>query len=214
MFKKFITMILVIVITVTASIGGTLAYFTDRDSRANVFTVGDVNIELDEAFDQDSTLVPAVVIGKDVWIKNLGPNEAWVWYTYAVPQSLDPHLTLQFDSQDDWINADTPAEVVEVDGIQYNVYVCLYKKSIRAGEETSVGLSSVKLNDYVDVEPDGQMTCFVNGTQESIGWNIHQGTPFLFVNAYAIQKQEFDSVQEGFNAFVNQWGGLRGEYSA
>ena len=41
MAKKIIAWLLVVVLTAGAAIGGTLAYLTDRDSEANVFTVGD-----------------------------------------------------------------------------------------------------------------------------------------------------------------------------
>jgi len=49
MKKKIVTLCLVAALAVTA-IGGTLAYFTDKTQvTTNTFTVGNVNIELDEA---------------------------------------------------------------------------------------------------------------------------------------------------------------------
>ena len=49
MKKKIVTLCLVAALAVTA-IGGTLAYFTDKTQvTSNTFTVGNVNIELDEA---------------------------------------------------------------------------------------------------------------------------------------------------------------------
>lgn len=48
MKKKITALVLVVAILAMLSIGVTLAYFTDTDSAVNVFTVGDVDIELDE----------------------------------------------------------------------------------------------------------------------------------------------------------------------
>lgn len=48
MKKKIITMCLTVCLAATAVIGGTLAYFTDTDNAENVFTVGNVDIELTE----------------------------------------------------------------------------------------------------------------------------------------------------------------------
>ena len=50
MKKKILTLSLVVALAATAIIGGTLAYFTDyTDDTVNTFTVGNVDITLDEA---------------------------------------------------------------------------------------------------------------------------------------------------------------------
>ena len=49
MKKKIISLCLVVALGATAAIGGTLAYFTDKDNATNEFTVGNVNIELYES---------------------------------------------------------------------------------------------------------------------------------------------------------------------
>ena len=49
MKKKIISLCLVVALGATAVIGGTLAYFTDTDEATNTFTVGNVDIVLDEA---------------------------------------------------------------------------------------------------------------------------------------------------------------------
>lgn len=48
MKKKIAALVLVIALAATAVIGGTLAYFTDTDQAENVFTAGNVKIELIE----------------------------------------------------------------------------------------------------------------------------------------------------------------------
>ena len=52
--------------------------------------VGDVNIGLEEDFEQNATLNPGITVNKDVKINNEGPNTAYVWYTYTVPEALVP----------------------------------------------------------------------------------------------------------------------------
>lgn len=49
MKKKIMAMCLVVALAAVAVIGGTLAYFTDKDAATNTFTVGDVDITLYES---------------------------------------------------------------------------------------------------------------------------------------------------------------------
>lgn len=46
---KIIIAVISVILLVSATVMGTIAYLTDRDSTVNVFTVGKVNIRLDEA---------------------------------------------------------------------------------------------------------------------------------------------------------------------
>lgn len=86
--KKILTTLLTVVLTATLAIGGTLAYLTDRDSEVNTFTLGNVDIELNEDFVQGSQLLPGLDVNKDVKVKNIGTNNAYVFYTYSVPTAL------------------------------------------------------------------------------------------------------------------------------
>ena len=87
--KKVIAIVLLVALVSAISIGATLAYLTDRDSEVNVFTIGDVTIDLKEEFVQNSTLIPGVKIEKKPTITNTGKNDAWVWLTFAIPAALD-----------------------------------------------------------------------------------------------------------------------------
>ena len=103
---KFFTILAVVCVTVSAVIGGTLAYFTDDKAMTSVFTSGNVYIELSESavkadehgnLVQDSTqdriiggslaegtthnygvLFPGQTIYKDPTIKNTGDSSAWI----------------------------------------------------------------------------------------------------------------------------------------
>jgi len=48
MKKKIVSLCLVVALAATAVIGGTLAYFTDTEDEINVFTLGNVVIDLVE----------------------------------------------------------------------------------------------------------------------------------------------------------------------
>lgn len=211
MLKKILAWLLVISTTAAIAIGGTLAYLTDRDSEANVFTTGDVDITLNDEFKQGSQLKPGVEIEKNISIKNEGPNEAYVWYTYAVPQGLENGLDLEFDNKNAWTNEETAIGIytdVETD-IVYNVYVCKYNAKLAAGETTPVGLTKVTMNSAVDITPDGDAYLVVEGETTSLNWNINETEqPVIFVNAFAIQTNEFDTFDAAYTAFVGQWGSM------
>ncbi len=89
--KKMLALALALVLVLTAAIGGTLAYFTDRDAETNTFTIGHIDITLNEVFDpENAKLVPGKDINKDVWITlEEGSEDAYVWYEYLIPAVLD-----------------------------------------------------------------------------------------------------------------------------
>lgn len=93
MKKKIIAVCLIVALAATAVIGGTLAYFTDTDEATNVFTLGNVKIDLQETFQQNSVLRPGSQtknkIEKKVWIENVGTEDAYVWYEWYIPSVLD-----------------------------------------------------------------------------------------------------------------------------
>lgn len=118
-------------------VGGTLAYFTDDDQATNVFTTGDVEIDLTENFTQESKLVPATGsaqagtlqngVTKEVFVTNTGSEDAYVRVHIAIPAILDNAqpdfdasknvLHFNYDSENvgegkwDWSNATgTPYE--------------------------------------------------------------------------------------------------------
>lgn len=125
MKKKIMAMCLVIAMAATAVIGGTLAYFTDKDAETNVFTTGNVNIDLTENFEQKSKLMPvtynadgtrndANVVKKEVFVTNEGTEDAYVRVHIAIPTILDdgdPNFnasanTLHFNYDKESIGAD------------------------------------------------------------------------------------------------------------
>ena len=90
MKKKILAMCLCVAMLAIAIVGGTLAYFTDTDTETNVFTTGDVDIDLIEVFDaENAKLLPGIDIQKEVTIENTGSESAYVRVHVAFPAILD-----------------------------------------------------------------------------------------------------------------------------
>lgn len=100
MKKKIVTSCLVVALLVVGIVGASLAYFTDKDAKDNVFTTGKVDISLEEKFDQDSKLLPATGsaqagtlqngVTKEIQvINNTGSEDAYVRVHIAIPNILD-----------------------------------------------------------------------------------------------------------------------------
>ena len=220
--KKALSFVLVIAMTVGATIAGTFAYLTDRDSKANVFTVGDVDIELNEEFEQGSTLTPGVDITKEPTIKNVGKNDAWVWATIAIPSALDNpdasknviHFNFSeeavADGQWKWIEAEDWSSVpkAEKDDIEYNVYTVLYQTKLAKDEVTFTPvIHKVYMDDHVDIDKEGNWYHIIEGEKGDSVWNSEEdGDPKIYVSAYAMQAEGYDNVEDAYEAYVEQWG--------
>ena len=212
MVKKIIAWLLVVILTAGVAIGGTLAYLTDRDSEANVFTVGDVNIDLNEDFSQGSTLVPGVSIEKKPTIRNVGPNSAWVWSTVAVPKNLASVVEFT-GTGTSWevMNSSTSTTINNED---YVLFTILHTEALEVGEETDVLFSKVAMSTAVDVDPDGNWHTVVDGVTTDLGWDNADGDPVIHVSAYAMQTNGFSNVKDAYDAYNEQWGDNGTEYGA
>ena len=243
MKKKIIAISLVVCLAVIAIAGTSLAYFTDTDDATNVFTAGKVDITLNEEFggqelvpgvqeDENTMLIPGVDIQKDVTISLSDDSvESYVWYTYAIPATLDNaegdaganivHVNhagrnwLGYQNVEKyWAEGQTEATPedqcwivdnanvvtdVEIDGVLYNVYTVLYNGTLKAGEETTIGMTKVYLDSKVDYNNEtGKYT--INGTDIDFDLNNVK----IIVTAYGIQAATFDSVTDAYDAYTAQ----------
>lgn len=84
MKKKILAIVLCVAMLAIAIVGGTLAYFTDNDAKANTFTVGNVSIVLNEPnWDQTGAaeafdVYPGEPLAKDPTVTNDGANPCFV----------------------------------------------------------------------------------------------------------------------------------------
>ena len=98
--RKLLTGALSLSMVAILAVGGTLAYFTDTDGEDNVFTTGNVAIDLTETFDEENAkLLPATGSAQDgtlengiekrVFVTNEGSEDAYVRVHIAIPAILD-----------------------------------------------------------------------------------------------------------------------------
>lgn len=188
MKKKIIALCLVVALAAVAVVGASLAYFTDTDTKTNTFTTGKVDITLNDEFEQNSKLVPAVVdeetseiynaVDKAVSVtNNTGSEEAFVRVHVAIPSSIRSLVGLwTYDGAENWegigdTRVDTPAYTTTIDGVEYVVFVSTYTKKLAAGVTTTNILDAVTMEptatnaDVAAVNGNFNIIVFAEGCQ-------------------------------------------------
>ena len=122
--KKSLALLLAVVLTVGCAVGGTIAWLLDKtDEVVNTFSVGNIDIDLTETPNTDST-------------PDDGKAENDIWEAQIVPGyefSKDPKVSVDVDSEPCWL-------FVQVDETEVSVSV-----DITDGESTTT-----KIYDYKD----------------------------------------------------------------
>ena len=132
--KKILSLALVVCVAAILAIGGTLAYFTDTDSADNVFTVGNVKIDLvEEQWDTEEKedVYPGEALAKDPVVKNLGDNPCFVRVKVEGLDCLAPAGLITFETGnvsgalgEGWVDGEDGyyyyTEVVTYEGDTYN----------------------------------------------------------------------------------------------
>lgn len=138
MKKKILALCLIVALAVTAVTGATLAYFTDNDEAENVFTVGNVDIDLTEPkWDEEGEkeaedAYPGEALAKDPTVENIGKNPCFVRIHIT---GLD-QFTEQFGAdamikvRTDYVDGKLGENWVEYNGFYY------YTKVLPVGETT------------------------------------------------------------------------------
>jgi predicted ribosomally synthesized peptide with SipW-like signal peptide len=216
MKKKLLVAALAVIMVVTAIAGTSLAYLTDTDSEDNVFTFGNVAIDLQENYDQNSKLIPGVDINKDVWVMNTGSEDAYVRVHIAIPAILDDgdptfnagnnvlHVNFSRDSVADgeWSwnktvgGSNYPGNGGDFnfytatlpDGIKYNVYVVTYKTALTSQAGTlTYALDKV----YIDTKVTNEDITSIKATLGD--------TPLIKVFAEGCQTATFTDAFDALN---------------
>lgn len=227
--RNIIALVMVMAITFVAGIGATVAYFMDDDAQVNTFTTGNVAIDLWEDFGDPDTpgiaeLIPAVGsaqngtlkngVEKEVFVENIGSEDAYVRVHIAIPQILDNGapdfdagknvLHFNYDEESigadkwDWSKAadddiyegDWNFYTAEIDGVWYNVYVVTYGTALAKGDVTVDAMSQVYLDKKVT---NADITKIKNTLGDN--WKIYvvaEGTQAAgFDNAYQALNESF-----------------------
>ena len=202
--RKIFTLALAVMMIAILAIGGTLAYFTSEDTADNVFTMGNVEIDLQEDFEQNSNLQPGLNINKDVRVQNIGTNDAYVRIHLAIPTIMDDGDPT-FNASRNFLHWNFSADSVEfgqwswlpefsygtgykgngegnwnfyttvIDGIEYNVYVATYRSALGAGEIT--GTDAIT-NVYLDTSVNAKANRDENGEVISYTYSDNKGNEF------------------------------------
>ena len=178
--------------------GGTMAYLTDTEGATNTFTVGKVQIDLEEpgyAALKDAAknnLVPNQIVTKDPQVENTGKNEALVFLKVEMPKknvivagkdgartpAADTELFTMLNAsvgdgaEQKWFELDG-----DNSGAESNIHVYAYKEKLAVGATTAKLFDSVQLQNVIEGQVD-------------------TNTENIKITAYAIQASE---VLEGEN---------------
>ncbi len=185
--KRILSLCLVLVLLATAVIGGTMAYFTDTDAADNVFTVGNVDIDLHEkntagAEDEDyldwlddQEMMPGVAIDKIVTVENTGSQAAYVKVVITIPADMEP----TWNENTEWVKSSDTAANGDV------TWTCTMNAPLQAEETTSALLTAVTLKSEINnLTNDGDYT--------------------VPVKVYAIQAAGFESADEAYAALADE----------
>lgn len=205
--KKTLAILLAVALIATVAIGGTLAYLTDRDAEVNIFTVGNVEIEVEENFNQGEELMPGVSVTKEVSIKNTGANDAWIWYCYAVPvlpNNLGDMIEVTHENLGaDWVYLRDPYTMT-IEGETYNVYTVGWNAIVTPDASTGLGMTKVALNRWIDFNVnDGNWYHVYGGNTTQI---MDVDNARVYVTGYAIQAAGIDTLTDAYFLFNEQWG--------
>ena len=141
------------VITALAA-GGTAAYLTDFETATNSFTVGKVDIDLDEPNwkpEDNTDLVPTQVIRKDPYVANKGVNEAFVYLEVSVP--VRNVITV---AKDGTRNALAKTELERTEVGQNMVYTYAYNHILKPGTKTTTLFDTVTFANIIEGQLDTQ----------------------------------------------------------
>lgn len=169
------------------AIGGTMAYLTDAETATNTFTIGKVQIDLEEPNypGNDSAevknLVPNQKVKKDPQIENTGNNDAIVFLKVEIPTA---NVVVAADDGTKQAAAKTElfkllgldtknwTEISKDDTSATNtVYVYAYNKALAKNAKTEALFNSVQLQNVIEGQVDA-------------------ATENIKVTAYAIQSTE------------------------
>lgn len=229
--KKIASIVACLCLAASAVVGGTLAYFTDTDTKTNTFTTGNVAIKLEEVF-PETKLLPGEnnALTKKVTVKNTGTEDAYMWIELWIPSKIDEigdpvKNSLHFNPFDTYVDDDDNEylirgsiaqskgytlkyETVEVslgskniDGVDYNGY----REYIKNDTPKRTNESTAALLARVFMDKDVTQ-CTQTGDDHKNCFVLPDGTHYtgsweIIVNGFGIQADGFANIEEAIAAF-------------
>ena len=229
MSKKTWILISCLVLSLTLGLGGSLAYLTDTDTRVNTFTMGNVDITLEEPNGQQYDIMPGTTAkDKVAYIKNNGSNAAYVWMTVAVPHAMADYVWPEFAAPDAnyggqlWGYDDENGRQLATEnkaGIEgwwncydafdearrgYRVYTYICHNALGVGDNTINILEGVTMDGRVTLI-DGMYYEVVNGDKRML---CAQDDLEVIVTGHAIQADGIGDWQQAYTSYTGQWGDM------
>lgn len=91
--KKLISLFTGAALVGAVAVGGTLAYFTDKDEAKNVIATGNVDVELTDTFKEATSVVPNQKFDGLISVENVGVNDAFI--RLSITPTNDSQLVLK-----------------------------------------------------------------------------------------------------------------------
>ncbi|MFQ6866244.1 TasA family protein [Blautia sp.] len=190
--------------------GGTAAYLTDFDQETNTFTVGKVDIDVEEPNwkpDDHDKIVPTEEMKKDPQITNNGKNDAFVYLEVSIPvrnvitANEDGTRNPEAETELFTFNKNSGWTLLSAKKVGANkVYTYNYSKILKAGETTTPLFQTIKFANIIEGQLDEQ--------------SLDVG-----IRGYAIQAENTGDKENSvdaqakaaYNKYVNQNKGQNGE---
>ncbi|MBP3606579.1 MAG: hypothetical protein J6J66_08295 [Clostridia bacterium] len=191
MKKKIFSIALLACVIVLSIAGASVAYFTDTDEKTNVFTAGNVDIELDDNVfttlsDEDETVYPGQQLGGAATIRNVGSEDAFIGAIISFTKNIGEEAKVK--ALFTGLVANGTDYTVKYDSTEYKLYI----------------VKTAKLNGKNDAVTD-EATLF-NGIAIPAAWGNTEMSAFngvqISVKAYATQTVGFGENNTAANALV------------
>ena len=177
--RTLVAGLLAVVLVLTTVIGGTLAWLTAKtDAVVNTFTVGNIDIALEETTGEEYKMVPGTVLSKDPVATVEGGSEA-CWLFVEVNNSANLEEYVSFKYVTDW------NELAAENSTTHKV---LWRKVAASDADQDF---PILLNDQVKIGSDvtkAQIDALYN-EQGAVNAEL---LPTMSFTAYAIQQDNLD----------------------
>ena len=194
--RKALILTLCAVLITAASVMGTLAYLTATDEVTNTFTVGKVDITLDETkVDTAGSPVPsAAPVQQNAY--HLLPG-----HTYT----KDPTVHVDADSEDCYVFVKVENGIAAFESAEQG-YTPISQQILANGWTALDGVTGVYYQTYAKGQTDRDLEVFdnfkISGTADEVnGWSaITAASTKVVVNGYAVQMDGFDTAAAAWSA--------------
>lgn len=188
--KKTLTVILALVLVVVMSVAGTVAYLTSTKTVTNTFTVGKVEITLDETKVDE---YGAAITGEQAGRVTANTYKLIPGHSYT----KDPTVHVNADSENCWVFVKVTNEIAAIEApasAADPVYVQINQQITNNGWTALEGQSGVYYKTYTKGQTDKDLEVFqsfkVAGNADISAYM----NKTIVINAYAIQSDGFDTA--------------------